>query len=149
MFLISQTVIAQEYFVLGAGKYIHSSNFETNVQEDLSQYIGIYSAVTETYESSFTFEITVQDNTLNIILIYGATMGIEDNWEQDTSSYKGVFVNDGNFSLDVNVVLNPSVNEIQNFRFVKCWYNREEDNKKIESEGLVIEEYKMFAEKER
>ena len=146
---IFQTVYAQGYFVVGAGKYVAASNFSTNVQKDISKYDGKYSATSETYESGFTFEITTQGNVLNIVLIYGATLGIEDNWSQDTTFYKDVAVKDGKYALDLNVRINSELNGIKEFRFVKCTYKQDVSNKNIKSEGIVLVEFKMFGEKEK
>jgi len=148
-FILSGRTYSQEYFVARAGKYVSSSNFNTNIQQDISKYEGRYNATSETYESGLTFEITTQGNVLNIVLIYGATMGVEDNWEQDTSVYKNVDVKDGKFTLDLIVNLNPDVNGVNNFRFVKCTYKPEGENKTIKAEGIACEDWNIFAEKEK
>ncbi|HEY5122196.1 MAG TPA: hypothetical protein VIK14_00520 [Ignavibacteria bacterium] len=57
-FLLSGKIYSQGYFVAFAGDYVNSSNFNTNIQNDLSKYTGIFIAVSEIYESNYLFKLT-------------------------------------------------------------------------------------------
>lgn len=142
VFLFSTAIFSQGYFVASAGKYVSSGNFTTNVQNDLSKYEGRYIAASETYESNYQFLIVKESNALNITLISGATMDGGENWMMDTLVFSNVSVADGKFTLKDT----PSKFGNFNFRFVNAKYK--EEGKNVKSEGLVMEEYMMFAKKE-
>jgi hypothetical protein len=136
---------AQGYFIAARGEYVISSSFKTNIQSDLSKYNGTYVAASETYESNYTYEITSRDNSLDILIIGAASMDGE-NWEKDSAFIKGVTVQDGKFTLNSNKVFYGNSGNI-NFRFVKVTYKL--DGKTVKAEGIVMEEYMMFAEKDK
>jgi hypothetical protein len=138
--IISNQLFAQGYFVASAGDYINSGNFKTNIQKDLSKYSGTYVAASETYESNYTFIVTDKENVLDILIVSAACEDGE-NWQQDTLAFKDVIVKDGKFTI--NDVPGNFGNKI--FRFVKATYKL--DSKSVKAEGLVMEEYFMFAEK--
>jgi hypothetical protein len=142
---VSNQLLAQGYFVSSTGNYLSADKFKTNAQNDLSKYEGVYTAVSETYESSYTYIITSHDNVLDILLISAACMDGE-NWEQDTVSLKGINVQEGKFKIDNSTIGYGNFGN-SNFRFVKVTYKL--DGKTIKAEGLVMEEYFMFAEKEK
>ena len=147
---ISSSINAQGYFVANAGVYISSSNFNTNVQKDISKYEGKYVAASETYESNYTFEVTAQENTLNIKMISCGTMDGGEIWDCDTTYFKDVPVENGKFTLNFrNFISGDAANNIYNYRFVKCTYKQEGSNKKIKSEGIAWEEFNMFGEKRK
>lgn len=139
---ISNQLLAQGYFVSSTGNYLSPEKFKTNIQNDLSKYEGSYSAVSETFESSYTYKIINRDYILDIIVISAACEDGE-NWQQDTLFFKDIIVKDGKFTIkDV-----PENFGNSNYRFVKVTYKL--DGKNIKAEGLVMEEYFMFAEKEK
>ena len=65
---ISQTIYSQEYFIADEGMYFNSTNFKTNVQENLTNYQGCYIAGSESYESSYSFIMSVQGDELELKL---------------------------------------------------------------------------------
>ena len=131
--------LAQIYFVSGAGNYVNEKYFKTNSQSQLSNYEGSYRAVSETYESNYIFDITSMNGKLNIRAICGHTEDGGENWYSDTLIFENVLVENGEFRIDVN--------GNTNFRFVKVIYKSEESKKNITSTGIVMEEYKVYAEK--
>lgn len=78
---------------------------------------------------------------LIVTVISGATADGGDNWMMDTLIFRNVTVIDGKFTLtDIQ-----SNFENPNFRFVKASYKIDGKNRK--TEGLVMEDYQMFAVK--
>ncbi len=139
---LTYSITAQGYFVASAGTYISSDNFKTNVQSDISKYEGRYIAASETYESNYEYIITMESDDLMVTMISGATMDGGDNWMIDTVIFRNVIVSGGEFTiLDI-----PANFGNPNFRFVQAEYKV--DGKSIISDGLVMEEYLMFGEKE-
>ncbi len=139
---ISNMLYSQGYFVAPAGIYVSSSNFKTNVQSDLSKYEGQYIAASETYESNYQFLIVKESDALKITMISGATMDGGENWMMDTLVFRNVTVTKGKFVLtDI-----PANFGNPNFRFVNAEYKQ--DGKSVMSDGLVMEEYLMFALKQ-
>lgn len=82
-FLISNQILSQGYFISSSGNYLSTDKFRTNAQNDLSKYEGSYTAVSETYESAYTFIISPNTNSVDLNIISSACMDGE-NWEQDT-----------------------------------------------------------------
>ena len=139
--LASASLLAQGYFVGPIGDYLPESNFKTHSESNLQKYAGTYIAVSETYESAYTFTITPSENSLDILLIGGACMDGE-TWQYDTVSYKNISVANGKFTLADNPIdYGGSGN--QRFRFAKVTYKY--DGKTVNTEGILMEDYKMFA----
>jgi hypothetical protein len=141
----SNSLLAQEYFVSTSGNYVNSNSFKTNIQNDLSKYEGVYTAVSETYESAYTYIISSNANSIGLTIISSACMDSE-NWEQDTVFLKDINVQEGKFKTDNSTIGYGNFGN-SNFKFVKVTYKL--DGKTIKAEGLVMEEYFMFAEKEK
>lgn len=59
---------------------------------------------------------------------------------------KGIDVQEGKFKIDNSIIGYGNFGN-SNFRFVKVTYKL--DGKTIKAEGLIMEEYNMFAEKEK
>ena len=133
----TENIYSQGYFVPGKGEYVPEEKFKTNIQTDLSKYTGTYTAVSETYESGYTYYITTRDNVLDILIVGSASMDGE-SWQQDSSFVKGVTVENGKFSINNNQIFYGGLGDM-NFRFVKVSYKAE--GKTINAEGLVMEEY--------
>lgn len=144
LIFITNQLAAQGYFVSSSGNYLNSDKFKTNIQNDISKYEGSYTAVSETYESAYTYIISSNANTIDITVIASACMDGE-NWEQDTVFLKDIDVQEGKFKIDNSTIGYGNFGN-SNFRFVKVTYKL--DGKNINVEGLVMEEYFMFAEKE-
>jgi len=133
------------YFISTAGNYVSKNSFKTVSYNNLEKYAGVYSGSSETYESNYTYIIKSIGNTLEIILISSASMDGE-NWSADTLKFNNVKVENGKYTLDNNSTGyggSPNVN----FRFVKVAYKV--DGKTVNAEGLVMEDYFIFAEKEK
>lgn len=141
--VISQTIYSQEYFIADEGKYFNSSNFKTNIQENLSNYQGCYIVASESYESSYSFVVSVQGDELEIVFIYGGSDEGGDNWSCDSTVHKGIIVSKGLFTIsDI-----PDNFGNKNFRFVKATYSH--DGKNIKEVGLVMEDYMLYAYKKQ
>lgn len=140
IFLIPLTANAQGYFVAGAGEYLDISKFKFNSQSNLLLYQGKYTAASETYDSHYIFEISSNEVSLNIKALSG---GSEDgeHYSYDTLIFSDVKVIDGTFEITFPVA---SV-----FKFVKTSYSYTDENgtKTVKCFGILMEEYKMFAEK--
>lgn len=132
-------IFAQGFFVTGAGSYINEKYFKTNSQSQISNYEGSYEAVSETYESNYIIDIKSKNEKLNIRAICGHTEDGGENWYSDTLIFENVLVENGEFRIDVN--------GNTNFRFVIVIFKSVEIEKNITSTGIVMEEYKMYAEK--
>lgn len=140
---ISQTIYSQEYFIADEGKYFNSNNFKTNIQENLSNYKGCYIAGSESYESNYSFIVSVQGNELEIVFIYGGSDEGGDNWSYDSTFHKGIKVNEGKFTIsDI-----PDNFGNNNFRFVKATYSHDGIN--VKEDGLVMEDYTLYAYKKK
>lgn len=146
---IASSINAQGYFVASAGNYVSTSNFNMNVQKDVSKYEGKYVAASETYESNYTFDLTTEGNTLNIKMISCGSMDGGEKWDCDTTYFKDIVVANGKFSLNFrNSISGDDSDKIYNYRFVKCVYKHQVSGENIKSEGIVWEEFKMFGERE-
>lgn len=141
--LISHTIYSQEYFIADEGKYFNSSSFKTNVQKNIANYQGCYIAASESYESSFSFVVSVQGDELEIVFIYGGSDEGGDNWSYDSTVHKGIKVGEGIFIInDI-----PDNFGNRNFRFVKAAYSH--DGKNVKEDGLVMEDYMLYAYKKQ
>ena len=132
--------IAQGYFIANAGTYISQDNFKTNDQKDISKYSGKYIAVSETYESNYTFNLTNKGEFLNIVVISAGTMDGGENWDTDTTTFDNISVKNGIFVMETH--------GNKTFRFANVKYKPEGKNNYIGAEGIIMEEFFMFAEKE-
>lgn len=132
----------QGYFVSSEGEYFNENLFKTNSQTNLQKYSASYTAVSETYESALNFIISAENNSLNITFVYGGCMDGE-NWQFDTTYISGVTVNNGSFTLSKSQTQFENFDNF-NFRFVNVSLKIEGITRK--TRGIVLEEYKMFAE---
>lgn len=133
------------YFVSSAGNYINKNSFKTVSFANLDKYKGIYSGASETYESNYTYIIKSNGSTLEILLISAASVDGE-NCSADTLIYSNVIVENGKFTLEKKSS-NYGESSNRNFRFAKVSYKIQ--GKTINAEGLVIEDFYIFAEKEK
>lgn len=122
-----------------AGVFVKTGSFTTNSQTDLSKFTGTYIAASESYESNYKFEITQSGNALNIIVTYSYTMDGGDNWNSEATKFSNVSVDNGYFYIGLY--------ENEKFRFVTGTYKPYDKKKKVTVPGIVMEEYKLFAEK--
>lgn len=131
---------AQGYFVVNAGTYVSQDNFKTNIQNDISKYSGKYVAVSETYESNYIINVSTKGEFLSIVIISAGTMDGGESWESDTAVYDNVSAKNGIF------VIETAGNKT--FRFTNVKYKPEGKNNNITANGILMEEFFMFAEKE-
>lgn len=139
-FLMPVSANAQGYFAANVGHYLDVSKFKLNPQSNLLLYQGKYTAASETYDSHYIFEISSNEESLNITAISG---GSEDgeHYSYDTLIFSDVKVINGTFEI--------TFPEASVFKFVKTSYSYTDENgtKTVKCFGILMEEYKMFAEK--
>ena len=128
---------AQSYFVPTAQSYVNGNSFDLNT--DVTTYEGKYEGASETFESNYIFEIKQNGSKLNMIVTYSYTQDGGDNWTTEAYKFDNVSVDNGYFYIGLN--------GNEQFRFVTGTYKPYKTKKKITRYGIIMEEYKMFAEK--
>ncbi len=132
-----QSSNAQSYFVPTAQTYVNGKSFDQNT--DASSYTGRYEGASETFESNYVFDVAQNGSKLNIIVNYSYTQDGGETWTTEAYKFDNVGVDEGHFyiGLDGN----------EQFRFVTASYKPYKSKKKVTRYGIIMEEYKMFAER--
>ena len=97
--LTTQTVMAQKYYVSSAETYISSNSFQTNVQENLSNYEGRCDAASETYENEYSVEIK-SEGSRGYIVVKNISSGKTEYQSTDRFQFPEDYSAVRNFDFD-------------------------------------------------